>query len=127
MDALTVVLAVTVSAPLVADDAGDSVTWAVPLLSVSADAALRSPKPPATEKVTTAPDTAEPVLSTTLAVTVAGEAAVTVVLDSDSETVTSLVVEPSPPPPTTGVPASELLPPPQPASANAAAAASSQT
>src|SRR5262245_4025853 len=102
------------SAPFEVAAAGESLTVATPLVSVSAEGALNVPRPPEVEKLTTCPGSALPLASSAVADTVAGAAAVTVVEEIASTTLGDGVVVPVPvpdPPPSTGVPA---LPPPPP-------------
>jgi len=95
---LTAVVAVIVSAPVAVDDAGDSTTVATPDESVSAADALSEPTELFTEKSTTAPETPLPLESSTLAVTVAGAALLTVFDDSVNVMLLAVGVEPEPEP-----------------------------
>ncbi len=123
LDAVTVsspisAVATTVSAPAVVEDAGDSVTVATPSSSDKAVSALRLPLPLVVEKLTTTPEADLPAAVFSLAVTVAGEAAVTVPEDSDS------VIDAAPSVSLSGA-LGLLLPPPHAARASKATRANS--
>jgi hypothetical protein len=111
--ALTVTVAITVSAPSAVGVEGASRTTAFPAKSVKAVLGLKVPNEPTDAKLTTCPTIGAPAASATNAVTVTGEAAVTVIDEREMVTVGVRVVPPPVPPPMLGIGS----PPPHAASA----------